>query len=305
MARPTDGSIPVLTARGKSLAEAWENSLVALHEGGAEVRTEYDAKDDSGEFADPPSLDATMMMVVEEPSSEPLIHRAFPGGLEDLEEYRQEVLDGIKDHWVRDPDDPEDHRWEYTYHERLVRYRVPGVHAEGGAPEGIDQLAAVVEKLSKSPFTRRAQAITWQPWCDPDCYDPPCLQSFWFRVLPDAEGVWHLNMNVRFRSRDAFDAAFMNCFAFVHLMERMAKQIGEKAGREVRLGRYVDLSDSYHIYGRRRAAFEQGFLKQVESRSFEDRTWTRADAEELFAMARPAIAEKVKSKDAEDKRRGL
>jgi len=157
MARPTDGSIPVLSARGRSLAEAWENSLLALNEGGAEVRTEYDAKDDGGEFADPPSLDATMVMVVEDPSSEPLIHRAFPGGLEDLEEYRQEVLDGIKDHWVRDPDNPEDQRWEYTYHERLVRYRVPGLHEKG---KGIDQLAKVVEKLSQSPFTRRAQAIT-------------------------------------------------------------------------------------------------------------------------------------------------
>jgi len=302
MARPTDGSIPVLTARGKSLAEAWENSLLALNEGGAEVRTEYDATDDSGEYADPPSLDATMVMVVEEPASEPLIHRAFPGGLEDLEEYRQEVLDGIKDHWVRDPDNPEDQRWEYTYHERLVRYRVPGIHEKG---EGLDQLAKVVEKLSQSPFTRRAQAITWQPWCDPDCYDPPCLQSFWFRVLPGADEVWRLNMNVRFRSRDAFDAAFMNCFAFVNLMERTAREIGEKAGREVRLGRYVDMSDSYHIYGRRREAFEAGFLKQVGSRSFEDRTWSREDAEEFFAMARPQIAEKVKSKDAEDKQRGL
>jgi thymidylate synthase len=302
MARPSDGSIPVLTARGKSLAEAWENSLLALNEGGAEVRTEYDAKDSGGEYADPPSLDATMTIIVDEPSSEPLIHRAFPGGLEDLEEYRQEVLDGIKDHWVRDPDDPNDKRWEYTYHERLVRYHVPGLHKKG---EGVDQLAAVVEKLSKSPFTRRAQAITWQPWSDIECYDPACLQSFWFRIMPDETDVWHLNMNVRFRSRDAFDAAFMNCFAFVALMERTAKEIGEKAGREVRLGRYVDMSDSYHIYGRRRETFEQGFLNQVNSRSFEDRTWSRADAEEIFEMARPAIAEKVKSKDAEDRKRGL
>lgn len=286
------GSIPVLFARGRSLAEAWENSLKELHEHGIEIRTEYDAKDDRGRFVDPPSLDATMIMVVEDPSSEPLIHRAFPGGLEDLEEYRQEVLDGIKDHWVRDPDDPDDQRWEYTYHERLTCYRVPGLHTKGG---GIDQLAAVVEKLASSPFTRRAQAVTWQPWCDPGCYDPPCLQSFWFRVLTDAEGVWRLNMNVRFRSRDAFDAAFMNCFAFVHLMERIAAEIAERAGREVRLGRYVDMSDSYHVYGRRREAFEQGFLRQLETRSFEERTWTRADAEEFFAMARPAIAAKINS----------
>ncbi len=91
MARPTDGSIPVLTARGKSLAEAWESSLLELSKHGAEVRTEYDAKDEAGGYVDPPSLDCTMLMVCEEPAAEPLIHRAFPGGLEDLEEYRQEV----------------------------------------------------------------------------------------------------------------------------------------------------------------------------------------------------------------------
>jgi thymidylate synthase len=296
MPAPANGSIPVLVARGASLAEAWENSLLELWKNGAEIRTEYDAKDAAGNYVDPPSIDSTMTMVVESPSSEPLIHRAFPGGLEDLEEYRQEVLDGIKDHWVRDPNDPNDHRWEYTYHERLVNYRIPGVE------KGVDQLAAVVKKLAASPHSRRAQAITWQPWRDLDCDDPACLQSFWFRILPDADGVWHLNMNVRFRSRDAFDAAFMNCFAFVHLMERMAKQIGEAAGREVKLGRYVDLSDSYHIYGKRREAFQGGFLKQVETRSFEDRTWTREFAEPMFEEARPAIAEKVKSKDAEDRR---
>jgi len=298
-ARDASGSIPVLSARGRSLAEAWENSLLELARGGAEVRTEYDARTESGEFADPPSLDCTMVMVVDDPSSEPLIHRAFPGGLEDLEEYRQEVLDGIKDHWVRDPEDPDDKRWEYTYHERLVAYRVPG------RAGGIDQLDAVVKKLAETPYSRRAQAITWQPWIDPSCDDPACLQSMWFRVLPDADGVWRLNMNVRFRSRDAFDAAFMNCFAFVHLMERMAGRIGAAADREVRLGRYVDMSDSYHIYGRRRQAFEEGFLRLVGTRSFEDRTWTREFAQPIFEEARPAIAAKVRSKDAEDRMRGL
>jgi len=305
MSRPTNGSIPVLTARGKSLAEAWESSLLELSKHGAEVRTEYDAKDEAGGYVDRPSLDCTMLMVCEEPAAEPLIHRAFPGGLEDLEEYRQEVLDGIKDHWVRDPEDPDDKRWEYTYHERLTAYRVPGPHGEGKGEQGINQLAAVVKKLAAAPHTRRAQAVTWQPWCDPDCYDPPCLQSFWFRILADEDDVWYLNMNVRFRSRDAFDAAYMNCFAFVCLMKRTAKEIAEIASREVRLGRYVDLSDSYHIYGKRREAFEQGFLKQVETRSFKDRTWTREFAAPFFEEARPAIAEKVASKDAEDRRRGL
>ncbi len=286
-----NGSIPVLTATGKSLAEAWENSLLALWKGGARVPTEYDAKAD-GQTVDQPSLDCTMIMTVLSPASEPFVHRAFPGGLEDLEEYRQEVLDGIKDHWVRDPDDPNDERWEYTYHQRLFAYEVPGLDAK------IDQLARSVEKLAEAPFTRRAQAITWQPWFDLNCYDPACLQSIWLRILPDAEDVWHLNMNVRFRSRDAYDAAFMNCFALISLQERLAEEISDKAGREVRPGRYVDMSDSYHIYGRRLEHFRENFLRQVKERSFEDRTWDREFAEEFFLEARPAIKKKIAEVDS-------
>jgi len=275
-------------ASGKSLAEAWENSLLTLYEHGCNVSTEYD-RDEGAR----PSKDATMTMVVEQPASEPMIHRAFPGGLDDLEEYRQEVMEGIKDHWVRDPDDADDQRWEYTYHERIYRYMPPGT-----AATPVDQIEAVVTRLAKVPFSRRAQAVTWKPWCDPDCYDPPCLQSFWFRVIEGEAGVWHLNMNVRFRSRDAYDAAFMNCFAFVCLMEDVARRISDRAGREVHLGRYVDMSDSYHIYGRRLEAFEEGFLKQVREREFEDRTWTREFAEPFFEEAKPAIAAKVKQVDA-------
>lgn len=284
------GSIPVLCVEGRCLAEAWEKSLLALSERGGRVPTEYDAKAD-GTTVDEPSLDCTMVMTVLEPAGEPFIHRAFPGGLEDLEEYRQEVLDGIKDHWVRDPADPADERWEYTYHQRLFAYEVPGVKGR------LDQLARCVDKLAATPFTRRAQAITWQPWFDLDCYDPACLQSIWLRVLPGAGGVWHLNMNVRFRSRDAYDAAFMNCFALISLQERLAGQLAEKTGREVRLGRYVDVSDSYHIYGRRLPHFRDNFLRQVRERSFEDRTWERSFAEEFFAEARPAIRRKVAEVD--------
>jgi len=170
---------------------------------------------------------------------------------------------------------------------------VPGVKGK------IDQLARCVEKLARTPFTRRAQAITWQPWVDLDCYDPACLQSLWLRVVPDAAGVWHLNLDVRFRSRDAYDAAFMNCFALISLQERLAAELAAKAGREVRLGRYADLSDSYHIYGRRLEHFRENFLRQVRERSFADRTWERAFAEEIFAEARPRIREKIAAVDAQ------
>ncbi len=285
------GSIPTLAVRGQGLAQAWELSLLALYGHGLDIRTEYDARDDRGTFTDPPSLDCSMRIIVEDPFSEPVIHRSFPGGLDALEEYRQEVLDGIKDHWRRDPNDPEDQRWEYTYHERIFSYSTPGV--EGA----VDQIQRVAEGLAKTPYSRRQQAVLWKVWEDTGIHDPACMQSLWFRILPDEQGVWRLNMNVRFRSRDAYDAAFMNCFALIHLMARVAGQVAEKAGREVKLGRYVDESDSYHIYGRRLDDFKARFLKQVESRSFPDRTWTLEFAEPFFEEARPAIAAKIKEHD--------
>jgi thymidylate synthase len=276
--------------RGVTLAEAWEKSLVTLWQEGCDFRTEYDAKDPvSGQWLDPPSKDATMMVVVEQPMADPMIHRSMPGGLEDLEEYRQEVVDGIKDHWVRDPNDPTDNRWEYTYHERLTAYRV--------GDKKIDQLAYLVDKLSAVPYSRRCNAITWQPWIDNSVADPPCLQSIWCRLLENDARELVLNMNVRFRSRDAYDAAFMNMFAFIFLMKDLADRIAQKAARNVVLGRYCDLSDSYHIYGKRfyggpTPHFVDGFLKLLE-RPFEDRVWTLAFAEEIFQEAREKIRAKV------------
>ena len=113
--------IPVLTARGKGIAEAWENSLIALNREGCDIKTMYDKP------SDPPSKDATMLVEIEDPFAEPMIHKDFPGGPEDLQEYTMEVVEGIKNHLVRDPSDPQDTRWEYTYNERLFAYKVPGL----------------------------------------------------------------------------------------------------------------------------------------------------------------------------------
>jgi len=256
-----EGNIPVLLAEGKSLAEAWENSIVELYNNGCDIKTEYDKPDD------PPSKDCTMILVVKEPLSEPMIHKDFPGGLEDLQEYVMEVLDGIKDHCIRDPNDPEDTRWEYTYHQRLFDYAYPD------SGDVYDQIGMVAEKLAKTPHTRRAQAITWKVWEDNFCYDPACLQSIWCRLLPAENNTWCLNINVRFRSNDAYKAAFMNIFALIQLQKKIADEISRLSGMEVILGRYVHQADSYHIYGSYFEEFGARFLKALESRTFEQRTF--------------------------------
>jgi len=272
--------IPVLHVEADSIARAWEESLIELSRRGCDVKTQYDKPDD------PPSKDATMIITVTDPLGEPMIHKDFPGGPEELQEYVMEVCEGIKDHLVRDPLNPEDHRWEYTYHQRLFAYEVPTL-------KPFDQVEALCQKLAKAPHTRRAQAVTWKVWEDNECYDPACLQSLWCRVT-ETNGEPVLSMNVRFRSNDAYKAAFMNIFALVEMQKRIADRVAEISGRAVKLGRYCHLADSYHLYGSYFREFESRFLGALEKRTFEQRTLRYEDVREIMEAARPAILEKAK-----------
>ncbi|MDD5062369.1 MAG: thymidylate synthase, partial [Candidatus Marinimicrobia bacterium] len=231
--------------------------------------------------------DSTMTIVVQEPLAEPMIHRDFPGGLEDLQEYVLEVLEGIKDHCVRQAGDPTDSRWEYTYHQRLFKYQLPD------SEKFYDQIAIIAEKLAKVPHTRRAQAITWKVWEDNDCYDPACLQSIWCRLLKGDDRTYILNTNIRFRSNDAYKAAFMNMFALTQLQVEIAARITRLSGHEIRLGRYVHQADSYHIYGSYFEEFRSRFLKALETRPFEKRTYRYADVRDIMTSAIPQIREKA------------
>jgi len=272
--------IPVLHVEAESIARAWEESLIELYQKGCDIETQYDKPDD------PPSKDATMIITVTDPLQEPMIHRDFPGGPEDLQEYVMEVCEGIKDHLVRDPDNPDDSRWEYTYHQRLFAYEVP-------ARQAFDQIEAMCQKLAGAPHTRRAQAITWKVWEDKDCYDPACLQSLWCRIT-EQNGEPVLSMNVRFRSNDAYKAAFMNIFALVAMQKRIAARVSELSGKAVKVGRYCHMADSYHLYGSYFREFESRFLRALEKRTFEERTMRYEDLRETMEAARPAILEKVK-----------
>ncbi len=236
-----------------SLPMAWEKAVISCWREGESFPTEYD-KD-----GDPNSRDVSALIHVKRPFDEPRIHRAFPGGLDDLAKYCCEVLYGVHDHWI----DPDAGKWEYTYHERLSAYKVPGAGV-------FDQLAGAVEKLRQAPHTRRAQAVTWQVWNDMNVDDPTCLQRIWLRVSDN-----QLHMNIHIRSNDAFKAGFMNMYAFTELQRKLAAEVG------VEPGEYMHIADSFHIYGSYFDDFE-GFLKTVESRSAEDRVYTTDFAQPFF-----------------------
>jgi thymidylate synthase len=266
------GNIPVLSVNGETIPEAYENAIRAVWEKGIRIPTEYDHPDD------PPSRDATVIITVEKPFGQPRFHRSFADGLGGLAEYVMEVVHGAHDYWVKPKeeilkgDESTDTRWTYTYHGRLFEYEFEG--------EIVNQIDYIIRKLSETGYTRRAQAITWNTLLDPPTHDPPCLQRIWGRLLEDEDGILVFNMNTHWRSRDLYKAWFENVIALTTLMRKIAEGIAEATSREVRLGRYVDIADSLHIYGSYFRELEgdaekgvKSFFDLVESRSFEERTW--------------------------------
>ncbi len=266
----SNGYIPVLKVVGNTISSTWEKSVLMLWEQGVDVKTEYDKPED------PPGKDCTMVMEVEVPFEEPRIHLAFPGGIEDLEKYRQEVLYGVHDNWIK----PEDGKWTYTYHARMFDYKVVEDLSSSkivSAYQPVNQIEYIINKLSSAPFSRRGQAVIWMPTADPQTDDCPCLQRVWCRILYNENDQPILNMNTHWRSRDAYKAAFMNIYAFTELQRLIAEKLSEKLGQEVQVGRYVDISDSYHIYGAYYQEFQERFLKNIQERTFEERTWRSDD----------------------------
>ena len=165
----------------------------------------------------------------------------------------------------------------------------------------INQIEAVVSKLVKQPFTRQAQMITWMPHVDLDCYDPPCLQSLWYRILEGKDGVWWLNCNIRFRSNDAWGANFMNMFGLT-LFNRdvMAAEISRRAGKTVKLGRLNWQADSFHIYGKDIDVARQRLFDRIRTTRFEDRVYCFNDPmiQEIYHEAEATVREKIREFDA-------
>ena len=258
-------NIPVITITADCLPEAWEKAVLAVWDNGLEIKTQYDKSED------PPSKDATVIITVTNPLGEPRIHRNFPGGPAELEVYRQEVVNGIHDHWI----DPAAGKWTYTYHERLFAYcPVEDIHNPDSLRpfKKIDQIQYIIDKLVQTAHTRRAQAITWMPTADPPTEHPPCLQRIWCRLVATDSGELSLNMNTHWRSRDLYKAWFMNVYAITDLQRIIAEQISKKINEPVTVGRYVDISDSLHIYG---SYFDEvaGEVEKMRQSPFTKRAW--------------------------------
>ena len=75
----SSGVIPAISVTADCLPEAWEKAVIAVWDNGLEIKTQYD------KASDPPSKDATVMVTINNPLSEPRIHKNFPGGPAELD----------------------------------------------------------------------------------------------------------------------------------------------------------------------------------------------------------------------------
>lgn len=198
----------------------------------------------------------SMTMVVEYPLAEPMISKLFIGGPHELEQYRQEMLDGILDFEV------ERGNWSYTYHQRM-------------AP----QIPFIIAELRRNPDSRRA-VIDIRTADDMGSDDPACLQHIQYFIR---DGKLHCK--VLFRSNDACKAAFMNAFALIMLQKRIADELG------VPVGSYTHRANSFHCYEKDFPMLE-GYVRRIKDGR--DLTYRyEGEWDELMEEAKPAIAKMV------------
>ena len=137
-----------------------------------------------------------------------------PLGSGAMEYYREQLVEGkhIK------KDNPEDEA-EYTYYQRLREYYIilNGVT--------FDQINAIKQKIGDNWQTRRAVAVTWQPWSDPSSSDPPCMDLLKFNVWKGK-----LNLSVVFRSHDLIGGWLNNCYALIYLLKEIADALNLEVG---------------------------------------------------------------------------
>ncbi len=247
---------------GMTLPEAYHEALKVLNNFGEKTPCpDYNTT----------QIEVSMTMQIRTPLREPMISRLFYGGPAELEQYRQEMLDGILDFAI------EQGKLAYTYHSRIK-----------------EQLPFIYRELRRNPDSRRAviDVRDWKHDSAEGNSNPACLQHLQF-FIRDGK----LYLKVLFRSNDACKAAFMNAFALIMLQKKVADELG------VKMGSYTHRANSFHCY-ERDIPLLKGYVDRISAAGPDhaDETNYRyaGDWELLMEEAKESIAESME----ELKRRG-
>lgn len=238
-----------LSVWGETLPEAYHKALAKLNIYGEEVPCpDYNTA----------QKEISLTMMVEHPLQEPMISRLMIGGPRELEQYRQEILDGILDFEI------ERGNWAYTYHDRIAK-----------------QLPFIIVELKRNPHSRRAVIVVRDWEVDSKSTDPACLQHIQYFIRDNK-----LHCKLMFRSNDACKATFMNAFALIMLQKRIADELGYEVGT------YTHRANSFHCYAQDYKMLE-GYVQRYLSG--EETTYDYVgEWDELMEEAKEDIEEMVK-----------
>lgn len=286
--------LPTIHIIGDNIPQAYFRALKAVWENGLAMRTQYDRKNAAGQYIDPPSRDATVLIEIKDPLSDP----RFPVISNcEIGTYIAEVF-GVKDyrvipmsilrHIVAGDELSKEEKlvenfWPYTYHQRIV------AHPESVGGDTFNQLEAAIETVVKTPYTRRAMLTTSVPNIDPLLpEDIPCLREIQLRCVEDETGMLWLNPTLTWRSRDLFKAWGDNMVAISCYLQWVAQEISKQLGRPVKLGSIKDFSASLHIYGQDFECFngddERGLAKFFDTLNEESFVARSLDSESATYM---------------------
>ncbi len=245
----SNGRLPTLHVVADSIPRAFYRAMKSVWENGLRIRTEYDRKDSEGNYIDPESRDARVLIEITNPLKEP----RFPAiSFSERGKYLAEMM-GVKNNLIlsldvlrkkiEEGEEFEATEWPYHYSQRLREYPLSNGRT-------LDQIALALERVAKTPYTRRAVASTALPEIDTRMKaDLPCLREIQLRGIEGDGGVIYLNMTTSWRSRDLFKAWADNVIGVTFWQKLWADELSEMMGREVRVGSYADFSMSLHIYG--------------------------------------------------------
>jgi thymidylate synthase len=121
---------------------------------------------------------------------------------------------------------------EYTYGERFFSHRF-----------GKNQINYLIEKLSKSPYSRRALVVSWDHEKDQNIENPPCIIGVQGIITDN-----FYNHTVIIRSNDMFKAWPVNFVAQIELAKFIVSEINKKANTDYKIGSITSISISAHIY---------------------------------------------------------
>lgn len=194
--------------------------------------------------------------------------------------------------------------WPKLFNKNFDKYSDDGLTLHGAYGHrwrnhfGVDQIAMVIEELSRNPHSRRAVIGMWDPSAEwaamafGDARDVPCNDVIFFDMIDG-----RLNMTVACRSNDLWWGAYgANAVHFSFLQEYVAAGVGAP------MGVYRQFSNNFHLYPENLPKLREDFKETLEILADDIRHSDRYTASAAVAgVDRPQWAREKPAEDAPER----